>query len=375
MATLFSIPAYIPDNTSIESVVGYDVQACAATGGLPLFSGSWSTVSGSPFSSNSNIVDTTGMQGTQYRARPIRQVLGPDGVTTYTLDTPYSNPFTADTPVYDTQITRSLLPALRFTYLNDMGVAQSCGTVISENVGAGNGLWLPDGTTKRFQLQVIDNDDPIHVLDNVYRMIHTTSTGSAISSVPDVDYTIDVKTAVVEFKIAPAIGDYIRFDFYKCVFVNSDLLKALSSAINALSQFGINGFATHQENNLMFMRLRLDTDLIEITCKLAIHLMRLGLTESALQATTSWRDGGEASDPVADRSLQFVVLQGQITEKSVQLRANAYIRSHTRPIVRGDIDMMTDLTQNTPLSRTLLSQFVNMGYLGGYAGTSYLWWL
>src|SRR5579872_1891125 len=135
-ATLFSIPTYVPDPTSTEIVTGYQVQSCAPTNNQPIFTGTWADITGSPFASPNNIVDVNGTAYTQYRVKPLRQVTV--NSVNYTIDTPFSRPFTPDQLLYDFSVTRILLPLLRTVFLNDQGVQQSNGTISTENTGAGN---------------------------------------------------------------------------------------------------------------------------------------------------------------------------------------------------------------------------------------------
>jgi hypothetical protein len=384
VANLFSLPRYIPDQTSSEFVAGYEVQSCTDTAGLPIFTGVWNDIPNSPFASNNNIVDTTAganWAGTQYRARPVRQVMV--GGSPVTLDTPFSPPFLAGDAVYDSVFTRLLLPTLRFTYMGDNGVRQSAGTVAGENTGAGLGLWAPDGAKTRFAIQWVSDDDPVRVIDNTFQMVHRNSSGYEVSSVPDQDYMVDLKGGWVEFQYPPTVGSYLRFDFARGDFINMELLQGLKSAINTLSQFGINGYEAHTENNLKYIKAPLNNDLIEIICKLAIWLMRQGATESALRSTMTWRDSGVQEDPYPSRALQFLVQDLQVTEKSMQTRANAYIRNHTSALTRGETDIFFDGTQGTPFNPSIFAQFTNT--FGGLGGTGSIgpslygnfnsWWL
>lgn len=370
MAVILSLPTYVPDPTSAEVVVGYELQSCAPTVGLPLFTGIWTTVTGSPFLSNRNIVDPTGVDATLYRARPTLQV--PVSGSPVTLDTPWSAPFTRHDLAYDFFFTRVLLPTLRFTYMNDAGIAQTNGTVLAETSGAGNGLWRPNGTQTRFALQYIANDDPIRVLDGSFRMIRKNASGAFVQCLPDIDYSVEAKNGMVEFSLPPASDDYLRFDFYRSDFVNVDLLQGLRSAVNALSQFGINGYQVKRENNLAYCNSNPNLDLVEIICKLAIYLMRQGATESALRSSMSWRDGAISEDPYPSRALQFLVQDLDLTEKSLQKRANSYIRSQTGILVRGDFDLELDITQMTPFNTNM---FMPFNGIDSTTNPFYSWWM
>ena len=173
---------------------------------------------------------------------------------------------------------------------------------------------------------------------------------------------------MVEFASPPAATDYLRFDFFRSDFVNADLLTGLKSAVNALSQFGINSFSAKRENSLVYMGRSLDTDIIEIICKLSIWLMRQGATEAALRSSMSWRDGGVSEDPYPSRALEFLVQDLSITEKSLQMRANAYIRNTTIPKTRGDFDLQFDLTQITPFNINIFAPY------SGAVVANPLWW-
>ena len=363
-ASLFSIPKYAPDPTSSEVVVGYEVQASVPVTGMAMFTGVWVPLTGSPFASNSNIVDITGTSVTQYRARPIRQVTVSNVV--YTLDTPFSRPFFADTPLYDAQMTAILLPMLRFTYLNDVGTNQTNGTMINEATGPGQGLWTPNGIQKRFQLQYISNDDPIHVMDSLFRLIRVPKGSSQVSMQPDVDYQVDTHNGIVEFTTAPLATDYLRFEFRKCDFFNEDMLLGLKSAVADLGNFGLQGFSLHKENNLFSLNTQLpNPDIGEIICKIAVRNMREGQTESALRSTMAWRDGGVSADPVSSRSLQFVVQKLELSDVHIQKRVNGYNRSNSRPLVRGDFDMQFDMSQMSPISVSMFTQFSAFSGYGG----------
>jgi len=375
-ATLFSIPKYVPDPSSVEVVAGYEVQSCAPVSGMAMFTGIWAAVTGSPFASNSNILDPAGTTTAQYRARPVRQVT--INGTTYTLDTPWSRPFFYDTPVYDAQLTAILLPTLRFTYLGDTGINQTNGTTLMETTGPGQSLWTPDGKTTRFQLQYISNDDPIHVMDTLFRLIKVPKGGSQVGMVADQDYQVDVRNGVVQFQTAPAPTDYLRFEFRKCDFFNDDLLLGLKSAVGDLGNFGLAGYSLHKENNLYSLNQPLaNPDLGEILCKIAVRNLREGLTEAALRSTMAWRDGGVSVDPVSNRSLQYVVQKLEVSDTHIQKQVNAYNRSNTRPLVRGDFDMQFDMTQMSPVSISMFQQFsAYSGYGGAGVGGFYMpFWL
>lgn len=347
MAIRFCVPQFLPD-VADETVVGYNVQSSPPVAGVPMPSGTWANVTGSPFTSNVNILDPTGTSSTYYRVQPVRQVIA--GGTTYTLDTPWSRPFLASDSVYDMIFTRALLPALRFTYLGDMGVSQTNGTVLTETTGAGNGLWVFDGKTTRFNLQYVMNDDPIKVLDGSYTMTYIPSGQAQKTMVADVDYSVDARSGTVTFATAPAAGDYARFDFRRVDFVNSDLLIALTSAVNTLSSFGKSGYQTNQQYNLITMNQALEApDLGEIVCKVAIFQMREGLTESALRSSTAWRDGASSVDPYPSRGLEFLVQKLQVTEQEIQRAISAYNKTRTQPRGRGEMEVFWDLTQLTPL--------------------------
>jgi len=373
VAVLFSLPTYVPDPTSIEVVTGYEVQSSSAAAGTYPCTGSWSPITGSPFTSPNNIVDTAGGATSQtwYRARPVRQA------NSATLDTPWSKPFLPNDVLFDFRITKFVLPQLRFVYLHDEGKPQSNGTVLTDTTGAGNGLWVPDGNTTRFPLQWVINDDPIRVLDLIYNMTWTRS-GVAQSAVADQDYSVDVRNGVVIFKTAPLAGDYLRFDFRMVDFVNDDLLLVIKAGVNGLSHFGINGYQFNTENNLYSLNKSFpNPDLAEIVCKVGVWMMREGMTEYGLRSSFAWRDGGVNVDPYPSRALEFLVQKLQVSEKSIRNQANAWIRGNTRPRVRGDFDVQFDMSQMTPVTRGMFSSFSAYFGVAGAAGMgfTYPWWV
>lgn len=356
MAQFLNIPAYIADPSTGEAVTGYEVQSSAPVAGQSIFSGVWSAVTGSPFASNIAIFDPSGVAATQYRVRPVRQVTVASVV--YTLDSPWSRPFTVGTPLYDAYITRALLPMLRFQYLNDAGISQTNSTSLTDTTGSGNGVWAFDGTTKRFQLQYVMNDDPIRVLDGIYTMTYIASGQSTLTTMlPDVDYSIDVRAGSITFKTAPAIGDYARFDFRRTDFVNEDLLLGLTSGVNILSGFGLSGYAMSSQGQLYGLNKAVaNPDLNDIICKSAIFAMREGQAESALRSSMAWRDGGASVDQDTGRTLEFLVGKLDVTEKSLRRQINGYIRTVTQPKARGEFEMFWDLTQLAPLTPGMFSQ-------------------
>lgn len=363
-AVMFSIPAYVLDSTSIATVVGYQVQGSSTTGasGIPT---NWTDIPNSPFTSNINIVDTSGdaSHTKLYRCRPVLQVT--QNSTVYTLDVPFSEPFCYDQPLYDWSLTCSMLPILRTTYLGDIGVPQSNGTLLADNTGPGQGLWTPNGTTTRFPLQYVENDDPIRVLENWYKLTWTRG-GVAQSAVPGTDYVVDTENGVVEFTTAPLSGDYLRFDFRECTFSNEFLLSGLRSGVAALSQYGINGYSLHQSNNLYFLQKQLaNPDLADIVCKIAVRNIREGLTEAALRANASWRDGGASFDPEPSRALEFLVQKLDLSDKMIRQLCNGWIRTNTIPLYRGEYDVMFDMSQMSPVSMAMFEQF---SAFTGYAG-------
>lgn len=351
MAVIFSLPEYVPDPFSGEVVTGYQVQSSSVVGSpaLVLPSGSFSDIAGSPFVSNLNIVDPSGTVQTFYRIRPLRQITV--GMSTYTLDSPWSKPIQYNTPLYDAIFTRALLPTMRFTYLGDQGVSQTNGTVLQETTGAGQGQWVFDGTTTRFNLQYVMNDDPIRVLDDAYRLIVTPHSGSPTLMQPNVDYAVDTRAGVLEFATAPASNTYARFEYLRTDFVNCDLLQTITTAVNALSQYGINGYQVVTSNNLQKLnRPLLYPDLVEIIAKVGIVRLREGLTEAAMRGTTAWRDGNSSVDPYPSRALEFLVQKTDLNDAHIRKEINTFIRGTTSPIGRGEYDVFFDCTQLTPLT-------------------------
>lgn len=373
----FSVPAYIPDITSGETIVGYNVQSLAPVSGIPQYMGSWTTVTGSPFASNLNIFDPTGTQLTTYRVQPIRQVTVSSVL--YTLDTPWSRPILPTDQVFDASFTRALMPSLRFTYLNDQGTSQANGTQILETIGAGNGLWAFDGVTKRFPLQFVMNDDPIRVLEGVYQMTYYTGGlgGSQTQKLPNVDYWVDERSGWVTFATAPAAIDYARLDFRRVDFLNQDLYLALTSAVNTLSTFGLNGYQINRTQNLSSLNRALESpDLAEIICHTAIYLMREGLTEAALRSSMAWRDGGESADPYPSRGLQFIVGKLQISEQTLKRKIGNYIRVTRAPQSYGEFETFWNLTELTPLTSGMFGQMApGYGWASGMGVPFYGSWV
>lgn len=378
MAIAFSVPQYIPDSVSGETVTGYQVQSLAPVAGLPQTYGAWQDVNlAAPYASNLNIFDPAGTALHSYRVKPVRQVTYKG--TVYTIDTPWSRPFQYDTPLYDPVFTRVLLPALRFTYLKDEGTIQTNGSVLQETQGAGDGVWDFDGVKTRFPLQYVMNDDPVLVLDNLYSMNYTSKgSGSPVQMLPDVDYSVHARSGTVEFAKSPAIGDYARFEFRTADFVNDDLLQALSSGVNALSTFGKNGYCTTKTQNLVQLNRPLESpDLGELFCQISIYLMRHGLSEQALRNATTWRDGGESSSPFGSRGLDAIVQKLSVTEEMVHRAVNTYLRATVAPQGYGEFETFWNMTDYTPLvSGMFKSLFPGFGM--GVAGMGipyYGWWL
>ena len=362
MAMFFSVPAYVPDITSGEQIVGYNVESLAPVAGVPQNMGSWATVSGSPFASNVNIFDPNGTAYTKYRVQPIRQVVV--NSTPYTIDTPWSRPILPTDTVYDPVFTRALMPSLRFTYLQDVGIAQANGTDIQETIGAGNGLWVFDGSTTRFPLQYVMNDDPVKILENVYTMTFKTGgeDGTPVQKQANVDYWVDERAGWVEFATAPASTDYARLDFRRVDFLNQDLYIALCSAVNTLSTFGLNGYQVNSTQNLQTINSNIESpDLAEIICHTAIYVMREGMTELALRSSANWRDGSDASDPFPDRDLQFIVEKLSIGEQALQRKVGNYIRGTRPPTGYGEFEVFWNVTELTPLVSGMFGQ-VAPGY-------------
>lgn len=357
MATIFSLPKYIPDPTSGESVTGYEVQSSSATNSPNLLipDSSFSDITGSPFTNNTNIVDVNGTIGTVYRAKPLRQIVV--GSTPYTLNTNWSKPFVYTgppdftTPMYDAQLAQIFLPILRSaSYTKDQGIVQVNGTNLNETLGAGQGQWVFDGTTKRFPLQYVMNDDPINVLDEVYQLVTKTSSGPLTLMIPHVDYEVDTRAAIVEFATAPASTTYGRFQFMRTDFISEDLLRCLADAVNSLSHYGINGYQINTSYNLKSMNQTLMyPDLAGIICKIAMIRMREGLTEMAMRGTTAWRDGNASADPYPSRALEFLVSKLQVNEEMLRREINTFIRGTTTPVRRGEFEVWGSIDGSTPL--------------------------
>jgi hypothetical protein len=301
---------------------------------------------------------------TWYQVKPLRTLSV--GGTTYQIDTPWSKPFQSSTPLYDVFFTRLLLPTLRFTYLGDQGTGQTNGTNLEETTGSGMGQWVFDGTTTRFLLQYVMNDDPVRVLDDIYTMTYSAGgPGNNVIMTPYVDYIVDTRNGVVEFAVPPNPGDYMRFDFRRTDFVNSDLLIGLMSAINSASSYGLNGYQINQSANLNSINKPIALpDLAEIFCKIAIIRMREGQTEQAMRSTAAWRDGSSSVDPFPSRALDFLIQKTDLNETHIRREINTYLRSNVLPKARGEFDIFWDLTQLTPLTSGM---FGNMP--GGSYGT------
>lgn len=379
MAIAFSVPQYVPDSVSGETIVGYQVQSLAPVAGLPQTLGTWQDVNNAtPFASNVNIFDPAGTANTSYRVKPVRQVTY--NGTQYTIDTPWSKPFQATTPLYDPVFTRFLLPAMRFTYLKDEGVLQTVGTQLLETQGAGDGLWVFDGKTTRFILQYVMNDDPVTVMDTVYKLVYRDSNG-AKQMTPNQDFIVDERAGVVEFASPPAANDYARFEFRKADFVNDDLLQALANAVNSLSTFGKNGYCTTTTQNLVQLNKSMESpDLGNLFCMIAMYLMRHGLSEQALRSATAWRDGGESVDPFGSRGLDAIVQKLSVTEDMVRRAVNNYLRVTVMPQGYGEFETFWNLVDMTPpVSGMFRSLFSGVGGTGqGMAGLGipfYGWWI
>jgi hypothetical protein len=355
MAQIFSVPVYVPDPTSGEVVTGYDVQVGTQVSGSPFIT-NWTEVEGSPFSSNLNIIDPSGTVASWYQVKPIRTL--PYANSTVTIDTPWSKPFQASTPLYDAVFTRLLLPTARFTYLGDQGISQTNGTNLMETTGAGAGQWLFDGTKTLFNLQYVMNDDPIKLLDDAYNLVYTqASSGTTRVMVPYVDYIVDVRAGTIQFAVAPVAGDYARFQFLMTDFVNDDLLQMLVTGVNALSQYGLNGYQVNTSYNLQSINKPLQyADLAEIVVKVGVLRLREGLTERAMRSTTAWREGSASMDPFPSRALQFLVDKTDLNDTHVRKEINTFIRGTTLPLGRGEFDIFWDLTQLTPLTSGMFHQ-------------------
>lgn len=375
MASIFSLPQYVPDPTSGEVVTGYQVQSSnvSAPATLLIPNSSFSDITNSPFVSNTNIVDIAGSYNTWYRARPLRQITVNN--VAYTLDTPWSKPFQPNSPMYDAVFTRLFLPTLRFVYLKDQGIAQINGTNIDETTGAGDGVWVPDGTTVRFPLQYIMNDDPIYVLDDVFTMVKKPASGSLTLLSQNVDYAVDVRNGLVEFATAPAATDYLRFQFLRTDFVNDDLLLAIASAVNSLSHYGLNGYQINNSYNLASLNVALQyPDLADIIAKLAMIRMREGMTENAMRGTTAWRDGNASADPYPSRALEFLVTKLQVNEDSLRRDINTFIKATTTTVRRGELEIFYDMSQLTPVTSGMFNSLPGM--FGAGVGSGYHpWWV
>lgn len=379
-AVIFSVPEYIPDPTSGEELTGYQVQRSSVTNSpsLILPNSSFSDITGSPFTSNQNIVDVAGTVNSWYRVKPLRTITV--GNTSYTLDGTWSKPFQYNTPMYDARFTRVLLPTLRFTYLGDQGIHNTNGTALLENTGAGAGLFVFDGVTSRFNLQYISDSDPILLLDDAYNLILTPHGGSPSVLTLNVDYAVDPRSGILEFATPPpANTDYVRFEFRRTDFVNSDLLQCLASAVNALTQYGsINGYQVNTNNNLMFINKPLQyPDLNEIICKIAMLRLRDGLTEAAMRGTTAWRDGNSSVDPYPSRALEFLMGKSDLNDKQIRNEINSFVRNTTTARHRGEYEVFYDLSSLVPMVSGMMIGLPGMyGGIGGgvLSGSMNMWY-
>lgn len=362
MANLFSHPAYYPSGN--YTVTGYNLVVSRASGNSPNPYGPWTAVTGySNYTSNLDILDTSGTKWDMYRVAPII-TMNATGASV-TLD--FSRPFYAWTPLYDSQIS-SLLDNFRRNYLNDPGIEKRDSTVPQESTGSGVMPFITDSSTSRFYLSFLPNDNPIKIDGENLIVMSGSDISHATALTPYTDYYPSEAAGYIDFASIPTTNNYLRVDYKAYRYTNDECRNMLTNAVSVLSLYGINGYEVRNSNNLFYLTTPLpNRDMAEILCEIAYRNLLNSQVESQLETAESWKDGKVefTSDP--SRSLQAATMHVANLEESIRNRANSYIYNTRTYISRGEFSSFFDVTGILPLY-TLIVAGANTGV---YAG----WWL
>ncbi len=205
---IFSIPMY-------PNATGYAIQYSDPLSGDPNAQnplGPWVTVTGSPFTYTSNIIDTGAQNLRLYRAAPTVSVDVNGTSTPFTF--PYYRPFSVamsdpgvfTSRLYDPNIT-IMLSAFR-NFLGDIGIMQTASTVLNIDSGAGEGLLQPDGAIKIFNLADLPDAIPDVVLEGSVSVIKNGTT-----LIENTDYWVNYEAGQVIFATAPLSSDVLNINF------------------------------------------------------------------------------------------------------------------------------------------------------------------
>jgi hypothetical protein len=359
MANLFSIPSY-------PNAVSYSIQysdPLSGNPGRPNKLGPWTNVSGSPFSSASNIYDSSGTNLRMYRAAPTINVPIVGNVVLQYYDAfsvyqPAAQYYTQH--LYDAQIT-GMLPDFR-AYIGDYGQTGSASTNVNVDTGAGIGLLVMDGVTTQYGVADIPDTDPpiiepysVQIIKNNLDLIFNT------------DFAIYGTQGFVLFATPPATSDIVTINYTEIRYSNSQLCSALASAIDMLANFNVNGFGMTNDNNVQLVSGTLSASgLRQLIMAMAYKILIKAMIRQKADQARSYKTQDFSIDTAPTRVLDAAVAFSAADYQELRGMANAYIKTATIPTVRDTYAAFFDSSGTLPVYNLLVGGFYGQGYQAWY---------
>jgi hypothetical protein len=359
MGNLFSLPAY-------PSAVSYSVQYSDPTVGNPNRQnklGPWTTLTGSPFASPSNIYDAAGTFLRLYRAAPTIAIPVVGNVTLA-----YYDPFDISQPspqyykqrLYDAQITGMILDFRH--YIGDYGQSASASTNVNIDTGAGIGLLTPDGVTTQFSVADIPDTTPPIILDYSVQVIKNN-----LDLIYNTDYAVSAGRGQILFATAPLTTDAVTISYTEVRYSNSQLASALATAIDMLASFNINGFGTANDNNVQIVNGSLNNNgLRSLVMAIALKVLNRAMTREKADLARAYKTQDFSIDTAPGRVIDGLSTLSSADFTEIRSMANAYIKTATIPTVRDTYAAFFDSSGTLPVYNLLVGRFYGMGYQAWY---------
>jgi hypothetical protein len=359
MPNLFSLPAY-------PTAVSYALQYSDPVAGNPGRAnklGPWTTLSGSPFTSPSNIYDAAGTNLRVYRAAP-SITLPSVGVVQLSYYDPFSvaqpAPQYYSTHLYDAQIT-GMLPDFR-AYIGDYGQHASSSTNVNIDTGAGIGLIVPDGVTTQFSVADIPDTTPPIMQDYVTQIIKNNS-----DLIYNTDFIVNATRGQVQFLTAPAITDSLTINYTEVRYSNAQLCSALATAVDMLANFNVNGFGMTNDNNVQIVSGSLSASgLRALVMAIALKVLNKAMTRMKADQARAYKTQDFTIDTAPGRVIDGLSAMSASDYTEIKGMANAYIKTATIPTVRDTYAAFFDSSGTLPVYNLLVGGFYGMGYQAWY---------
>jgi hypothetical protein len=355
MPNLFSVPAY-------PTAVAYNVQYSDPLGGNPGRAnklGPWTTLSGSPFTSPSNIYDSAGSNLRQYRVAPTIVVPTVGNVTLS-----YYDPFSVAQPapgyyttrMYDAQITGAL-PDFR-AYIGDYGNHASASTNVNIDTGAGIGLLVPDGISTMFSVADIPDTTPPIILDYSTQIIKNN-----VDLIYNTDYVVNGTRGQILLATAPLTSDALTIDYTEVRYSNQMLAAAIATGVDMLASFNINGFGITTDNNVQLVSGTLTSSgLRSLVFAIALKVLNKAMTRRKADEARAYKTQDFSIDTAPGRVVDGLATLSKTDYDEIRGMANAYIKTATIPTVRDSYAAFFDSSGTLPVYNLLVGGFYGMGY-------------